>query len=153
MNSPCTTSKYTLLLTTPVTWSPPLFLLEQCWVKAKTHLGLSFWTCRPAFPLIYSSCRKNYNAIDYIKRVFFFLTFSSIWMKQYSFHLIWSFPKLLFQTFTFSQGGLLSQVVNSIHYSLILISFTVRELPFQVLTVPSWVVPGAKPGTHFSANR
>lgn len=59
-------------------------------------------------------------------------------MKQYSLslNLIWWLPKHLFQAFTFAQDGLPSQVINFIHYSLILISFTVRELHFQVLSVP-----------------
>lgn len=90
--------------------------------------------------------QKNYNTIDHIKRVFFFfLTFSGSWMKQYSsLNLTWWLPKLLFQTLTFFQDELLSLVVNFTHYSLVLTSFTVRDLPFQVLTVPYRVIPGAK---------
>lgn len=132
MNSLCTTSKYTLLLTTAllsVTFSV-LFLLEQRWVNTKTLLGSSFWTCRPAFQLTYSLSRKIIIQLTLLRGLSSsFLTFSGIWMKQYSqFDLV--VPQTVFS------DELLPQMVNFSHYSLVLISSTVRDLPFQVLTIP-----------------
>lgn len=113
--------KHSLLMTTPSCRTCSLSSSRS----AGTVLGRS--QVSPSiiffFLLIYSPCRKNENTIDYIE--FFLLNMQCIWMKQYSasLNLIWRFPQLLCQAFTFSQDGLLSQVVKFIHYSLIYLFF------------------------------